>query len=38
VTWVRTEEFGVRLKTIPGEDAAYLESYLAGHKVDAGLC
>ena len=38
VTWVRTEEFGVRLKTIPGEDAAYLESYLAGHRVDAGLC
>jgi len=38
VTWVRTNEFGLRVNVIRREDAAYLERYLDGITKSIGTC
>ncbi len=38
VTWVRTEEFGLRLNALRSDDAAQLETHLASQKVAADSC
>ena len=38
VTWVRAEEFGLRLNALRSDDAAQLETHLASQKVAADSC